>query len=144
MRVIGDACQVPSSISQDDDFIRVPISTVFEESCHFLIQSPGVLDLHDASIRESMTLERGPQGAGADAWLEQIDRLGREKSELGRNSLLMCLSLTGEDASPPVYLHPQLLCDWGLAQETIRHFLAGMPEAHGWSAPYIPPLEVRD
>jgi hypothetical protein len=39
--VIGDAGQVPSSISQDDDFIWIPISTVFEEPCHFLIQSLG-------------------------------------------------------------------------------------------------------
>jgi hypothetical protein len=91
-----------------------------------------------------MTSDGAEQQADFESRLERIDRLEQEKAELGRNSLFMCLSLTGEDASPPVYLHPQLLCDWGLAQETIRHFLTGMREAYGWQAPYIPPLEVRD
>lgn len=101
-------------------------------------------ELHDESLRGWMTSDGAEQRADFESRLERIDRLEQEKAELGRNSLFMCLSLTGEDASPPVYLHPQLLCDWGLAQETIRHFLTGMREAYGWQAPYIPPLEVRE
>ncbi|WP_144444381.1 hypothetical protein [Caballeronia arationis] len=101
-------------------------------------------ELQDESIRAMMPPDRIDRGTDFKAQFELIDRMEREKAELGRNSLLMCLSLTGEDATPPVYLHPQLVCDWGLAQETVRHFIAGMRETHGWQAPYIPPLEVRD
>src|SRR5471032_398115 len=39
--VVGDAGQIPCSISQDNNFIRVPVSAVLQESCHFLIQPLG-------------------------------------------------------------------------------------------------------
>jgi len=100
--------------------------------------------LHVNAMQEWIPPAHDQQGEGLSERLERLDKLEREKAELGRNSLFMCLSLTGEDASPPVYLHPQLLCDWGLAQETIRHFLRGMRESRGWQVPYIPPLEVVD
>jgi hypothetical protein len=100
--------------------------------------------LHDRSMQEWSAPAHDSQRTGSSERLERLDRLEREKAELGRNSLFMCLSLTGEDASPPVHLHPQLLCDWGLAQEIIRHFLDGMRQSRGWLAPDIPPLEIVD
>lgn len=53
------------------------------------------------------------------------------------------LSLTGEDATSPVYLRPHLLCDWGLAHELVGAFTKSMRAAHGWPAPYIPPMAVQ-
>lgn len=100
--------------------------------------------LNAKSMQEWIAPVHDQKRAGSSDRLERLDRLEREKGELGRNSLFMCLSLTGEDASPPVYLHPQLLCDWGLAQEMIRHFLVGMRESRGWQVPNIPLLEVGD
>jgi hypothetical protein len=100
-------------------------------------------ELHDESLRGWMPSD-GEDREDLRSRLDRLDQLEREKGELGRNSLFMCLSLTGEDASPPVYLHPQLLCDWGLVQETLRHLLTGMRDAYNWKTPYIPPLQVRD
>ena len=49
--------------------------------------------------------------------------LNLQKEMLGSNSLVMALSLSGDaDANPPVLLHPQLLCDWGLANELVHTF----------------------
>lgn len=100
--------------------------------------------LHAKLMQEWIEPAHDQECAGFSERLERLDRLELEKEELGRNSLFMCLSLTGEDASPPVYLHPQLLCDWGLAQEIIRHFLVGMRQSRGWLALDIPPLKVGD
>ncbi len=78
-----------------------------------------------------------------DELLEHHEKLEFEKHALGRNSLLMGLSLSGQDATPPVYLHPQLLCDWGLAHELISAFTKAMRETQKWPAPSIPPMAVR-
>jgi hypothetical protein len=80
---------------------------------------------------------------GVDELLARYEKLEREKHALGRNSIMIGLSLTGEDATPPVYLHPQLLCDWGLAHELVGAFTKSMRAAHAWPAPYIPPMVVR-
>jgi hypothetical protein len=56
---------------------------------------------------------------------------------------MMGLSLTGEDATRPVYLHPQLLCDWGLAHELVLAFTKAMRAERGWPQPAIPPMVVR-
>lgn len=69
--------------------------------------------------------------------------LEKEKNELGHNSILMGISLTGEDATAPVYLHPQLLCDWELAYELVRAFTKSMRGLHKWPEPSIPPMVVR-
>lgn len=71
------------------------------------------------------------------------EKLEAEKNAIGRNSLMIGLSLTGEDAKPMVYLHPQLLCDWGLAQELVRTFTKTMRAQRGWPQPRIPPMVVR-
>jgi hypothetical protein len=52
--------------------------------------------------------------------LESHEALEQEKHAPRSNSLLIALSLTAEDATPPVYLHPQFLCDWALANELVR------------------------
>lgn len=80
-----------------------------------------------------------------DESLKQVDeRLARhreleaEKEQLGRNSLLFGLTLTGEDAKPPVYLHAQMLCDWGLVHEFVQAFTQAMREHYGLAAPHLP------
>lgn len=75
--------------------------------------------------------------------LDLHDALNREKETLGSNSLLIALSLTGDDASPPVYLHPQLLCDWALANDVVRTFDGAMREHYGWPALPVPSLQVN-
>jgi hypothetical protein len=98
--------------------------------------------LHDQSMQEllSINTESGRQQL---ARLERHEQLEVEKKSLGSNSLLVALSLTGEDAAAPVYLHPQLLCDWGLAHELILAFTHAMREQYGWEKPYVPPLVVN-
>lgn len=75
--------------------------------------------------------------------LARHEQLEIEKESLGSNSLLVGLSLSGEDSSPPVYLHPQLLCDWGLAHELVLAFTEAMRQQYGWEKPYIPPMIVN-
>lgn len=65
-----------------------------------------------------------------------------EKNALGSNSLLLALSLTGEDASAPVYLHPQLLCDWSLVNELLRTFDRAMREHYGWPVRALPNVHL--
>lgn len=65
------------------------------------------------------------------------------KEALGSNSLVIALSLSGDtDAKPPVFLHPQLLCDWGLANEVVRTFDLAMREHYGWPACDLPSVDV--
>ncbi|RBA25499.1 hypothetical protein [Herminiimonas fonticola] len=78
-----------------------------------------------------------------DERLEKHESIEREKESLGRNSIMMALSLIGDDASPPIYMHPQLICDWGLAHELITTFTEAMREQYGWSKPKIPPIAVN-
>jgi hypothetical protein len=78
-----------------------------------------------------------------DDLLERHEKFEEEKNKLGRNSLLMALSLTGEDATPPVYLHPQLLCDWGLAHELLLAFTKSLRNTYQWRVPFIPQMSVR-
>lgn len=81
--------------------------------------------------------------------LEQVEErlalhreLEAEKERLGHNSLLFGLTLTGEDAKPAIYLHPQLLCDWGLVHEFVRAFTLAMREHYGLAAPSLPPISA--
>lgn len=69
--------------------------------------------------------------------------LNLQKEMLGSNSLVMALSLSGDaDANPPVLLHPQLLCDWGLANELVRTFDLAMRKQYGWPMRDIPDVQV--
>ncbi len=69
-----------------------------------------------------------------NAILKRHQQLEREKESLGSNSLEIALTLTGEDRQPPVLMHPQLICDWGLAVELVQTFDAAMREQYGWPA----------
>lgn len=89
---------------------------------------------------QAMTVDRGRSRRLLDA-KEDLDR---EKELIGTNSLLMALSLTGQDASPPVYLHPQLLSDWALSNELVRVFAAALREHYHWPAPSIPEIHIND
>lgn len=91
-------------------------------------QSMGLLKPVGGSIKERLALQ---------------EKLEAEKHALGRNSIMMGLSLTGEDATPPVYLHPQMLCDCGLAHELVQTFTTTMRAQHGWPEPIVPPMVVR-
>lgn len=74
--------------------------------------------------------------------LDLHEALYREKEAIGSNSLLVALSLTGEEGGAPVCLHPQLLCDWGLANELVRAFERAMCTHRGWPVREIPSLVV--
>ena len=63
--------------------------------------------------------------------LDKRQELENQIEALGRNSLLMLLSLTAEDALPPIYIHQQLLCDWGLAHELVLEFITAINAHHG-------------
>lgn len=75
--------------------------------------------------------------------MEQYEQLVQEKESLGSNSLVVALSLNGEDTTPPVYLHPQVLCDWGLAVELLQVFDQSLRDKFGWSRVAMPDLFVR-
>jgi hypothetical protein len=74
--------------------------------------------------------------------LDLQNKLNAEKDALGSNSLMLDLSLTGEDASLPVYLHPQLLCDWGLANELVQTFDRTMRKHYSWPARALPVVRL--
>ncbi len=75
--------------------------------------------------------------------MEQYEQLVMEKESLGSNSLLVALSLNGEDPTPPVYLHPQVICDWGLAIELLQVFDRSLRDKFGWPRMAMPDLMVR-
>lgn len=75
--------------------------------------------------------------------MEQYEQLVQQKETLGSNSLLVALSLNGEDPTPPVYLHPQVLCDWGLALELLQGFDRSLRDKFGWPKMAMPNLMVR-
>jgi len=99
-------------------------------------------ELNEASMRILLDYRLGESHDQATERLARHDRLEKEKHALGRNSIMMGLSLTGEEATRPVYLHPQLLCDWGLAQELVQAFTKAMRTHRGWPVPSIPRMFV--
>lgn len=100
-------------------------------------------DLHAESMQLLIEPHSHSTGGSIRERIARHEKLEAEKHALGRNSIMIGLSLTGEDANPPVYLHPQLLCDWGLAHELVRTFTKTMRAQQGWSGPSIPPMAVR-
>ncbi len=91
--------------------------------------------LHSEAMQELLACRPGED---IDARLKRHAELGRQKDAIGRNSRLMALSLSGEDAESPVYMHPQLLCDLALANELVRVAAKSMREANGWPELAIP------
>jgi hypothetical protein len=98
--------------------------------------------LHAESMQLLMSCTEAETSDARLDCLARHEQLEAEKLQLGRNSLLLALSLTGSDASPPVYLHPQLLSDWGLVHELIRTFTAAMRIRYGWAQPTLPSFTV--
>ncbi len=96
--------------------------------------------------RQSMALlcawRPGESRAESDERLARYRELETEKETLGRNSLLFGLTLTGEDAKAPIYLHPQLLCDWGLVHEFVSAFTHAVRDHYGLAVPDLPPISV--
>lgn len=74
--------------------------------------------------------------------LDQRLELDQQKNALGSNSILLALSLTGVDAVAPVYLHPQVLCDWGLANEVLETFDRSIRTHYGWPIRQVPRVQV--
>jgi hypothetical protein len=100
-------------------------------------------DLHEKSMQVLFGWKPTEPEHKLSERLNRHEQLENEKELLGSNSLLVGLSLSGEDASSLVYLHPQLLCDWGLAQELVLAFTEAMRQKYGWEKPYIPPMIVN-
>jgi hypothetical protein len=100
-------------------------------------------ELHAESMQLLVDSQFREAHGSTDALLAHHEKLEAEKHALGRNSIMIGLSLTGEDARPMVRLHPQLLCDWDLAHELVLGFTRAMRAERGWSQPIIPPLIVR-
>lgn len=78
-----------------------------------------------------------------DELLDAHEEVEREKEALGSNSLQIALTLTGDDRQLPVFLHPQLICDWGLIVELVRTFDTSMREHYGWPVAREQGLIVR-
>jgi hypothetical protein len=74
--------------------------------------------------------------------LRRHEELVLEKEALGSNSLFVAISMVGEPSAPLVYLHPQMLSDWGLAHELLQAFTGAMRAHHGWQSPQIPLLHA--
>lgn len=100
-------------------------------------------DLNEKSMAILSEFKPGESFDEVNERLSKHEQLEAEKNTLGRNSLMIALTLNGEDASSPVYLHPQLLCDWGLVQEFVSTFTKAMRDCYGWDTPYIPDMVVQ-
>jgi hypothetical protein len=74
--------------------------------------------------------------------LDAHEALLRQKEHIGSNSLLVALSLNEQTPIPPVYMHPQILCDWGLANEVVRKFDNAMRKHYGWPIRNFPQVVV--
>lgn len=82
----------------------------------------------DAALMDTMRQMGEPGTADEiDARLERHHELQSERDALGSNSLLMALTLNGADAEKPVFLHPQVLADYGLVQELVAALIATLP-----------------
>lgn len=100
-------------------------------------------ECHKKSMALLCSWRPGESLAEVEERLARHRELEAEKDQLGRNSLLFGLTLTGEDAKTPVYLHPQLLCDWGLVHEFLQAFTQAMREHYGLAAPHLPPISAH-
>lgn len=100
-------------------------------------------DLNRQSMAVLFGWKPGDSEAAVKERLAKHERLQAEKEQIGRNSVLVALSLTGDDATHPILLHPQLLNDWGLTHEFVRTFIRAMRQHYGWQSPKIPPISVN-
>ena len=96
----------------------------------------------NAALMESAELLLGLNCHQSREALQRHEVLVEQRERLGHNSILMALSLSGEDASSPVYLHPQVLCDLATINELVTEFAAAMRESRGWADPPHLPLQA--
>lgn len=101
---------------------------VHRESERALVEACGIMNLDRRHGREL---------------LNRHERLRREKETIGSNSLLIALSLVEEDASSPVFLHPQLLSDWALANEVVQIFDRAVRTDKGWPICPLPSVTTN-
>jgi len=76
--------------------------------------------------------------------LEKHHQLESKKNGIGSNSLFVALTLEGEDAEHPVFLHPQLLSDWALVHEFVTTFTISLREKYNWESPNLPEMMVSE
>lgn len=95
-------------------------------------------ELHKESMALLLDLKPGQSLPQINERLAKHEQLEAEKQQLGRNSLMVGLTLTGEDAKRPVFLHPQLLSDWGLVHEFVKIVTQAIRQQYEWQAPVIP------
>lgn len=100
-------------------------------------------ELHKESMEVLLDRKPGQSLTGVNERLARHEQLEAEKRQLGRNSLMVGLTLTDEDATNPVFLHPQLLSDWSLIQEFVKIVTQAMRQHYGWQPPVIPPMVVN-
>jgi hypothetical protein len=82
------------------------------------------IELHAALIDLRQRIGTLGTADEADARLERLNELQSERDGLSSNSLLMALTVNGPDAENPVFLHPQVLADYGLVQELVAVLIA--------------------
>lgn len=99
-------------------------------------------ELNEESMAVLTGWKPGETHEQVDKRLARHHELQAEMQQLGRNSLMVALTLNGEDATHPVILHPQLLSDWGLVQELVQEFARAIRQQYGWKSPTIPPMVV--
>lgn len=58
--------------------------------------------------------------------LDEHEALKQRQNALGRPVAYMALTLSEDDATPPVRFHPQVLCDWMTIQDLIEQLSAGL------------------
>ena len=100
-------------------------------------------ELHEESMAMLLDWKAGQSLPQVKERLARHEQLEAEKQQLGRNSLMVGLTLTGEDATHPVFLHPQLLSDWGLVHELVKTFTQAMRQHYRWQPPVVPNMVVN-
>lgn len=85
--------------------------------------------------------------ASWDALLNQHDvdvfeRIKSQQNGLGCATATMTLSLTGDDFSPPIWLHHQLICDSLTIHELLRKFSVELRAMYGFPPALILPLNL--
>lgn len=75
--------------------------------------------------------------------LDTHESLIQRQNSLGRPIAYMALTLSEDDASPPVQFHPQVLSDWLTIQDLIRQLSIGLRNQLKLPIPDLPELVVR-
>ncbi len=74
--------------------------------------------------------------------IDMHEQLKSEQATIGSITAVVALSLGGEDHTPPILLHPQLICDTLSVHEILEQFDKGMRERYQLEQLEIPDLKV--